>query len=173
VPADVLAQIRDLVRPTLAQCGVELFDAQWDGRTAPRTLRLVIDSAAGVSLDDCERVSTAVAAVLDVHDPIPEAYLLEVSSPGAERPLRDLDDWRRHVGRRVNIRYRNGDAETVVEGTLLSVADGALEVETAARRTRAPHPREVAAGAVRAATPGAAARIALDDVIAGRLAVEL
>jgi ribosome maturation factor RimP len=173
VSADVLTQIRDLVRPTLAQCGVELFDAQWDGRTEPRTLRLVIDSASGVSLDDCERVSNAVAVLLDVHDPIPEAYLLEVSSPGAERALRDLDDWRRHVGQRVNVRYRNGDAETVVEGNLVGVDGDVVEVETAARRGRVPHPREIAAGAARPEARGAVTRIALADVVAGRLAVEL
>jgi ribosome maturation factor RimP len=173
VPADVLTQIRDLVRPTLAQCGVELFDAQWDGRTEPRTLRLVIDAENGVSLDDCERVSNAVAVLLDVHDPIPDAYLLEVSSPGAERGLRDLEDWRRHVGQRVNVRYRSGDAEAVVEGNLVSVDGDAVEVETAARRGRAPHPREVAAGAVHAETRGPVTRVAFVDVVAGRLAVEL
>jgi ribosome maturation factor RimP len=173
VPADVLMQIRDLVRPTLAQCGVELFDAHWDGRTAPRTLRLSIDAAGGVSLDDCERVSTAVAALLDVHDLIPDAYMLEVSSPGAERALRDLDDWKRHVGRRVNIRYRNGDAETVIEGALVRVDEDGVEVEPPARRTRTPHPREQGAGAVSARTPGAPLRIGFADMLDGRLAVEL
>lgn len=173
MPADVLTQIRDLVRPTLAQCGVELFDAQWDGRTEPSTLRLVIDSASGVSLDDCERVSNAVAVLLDVHDPIPDAYLLEVSSPGAERPLRDVEDWRRHVGQRVNVRYRNGDAETVLEGNLLGVDADNVEVETAARRGRAPHPSEIAAGVPRPESRGSVTRIAFADVVAGRLAVEL
>jgi len=73
----------------------------------------------------------------------------------------------------VNVRYRSGDAETVVEGTLVSVEGEAVEVETAARRARAPHPREIVAGAVRAEARGPVTRIAFADVVAGRLAVEV
>jgi ribosome maturation factor RimP len=174
VPDDVLAQIRDLVRPVLDQCGVELFDAQWDTRGGHATLRLVIDCLAGITLDDCERVSSAAATVLDAYDPIADAYTLEVSSPGAERPLRDLDDWRRHVGRRVNVRFRNGEAETVVEGALLRVDDDAVEVETAPRRARAPHPRQHAEDApAPAPAHRPAVRVAVADILAARLAVEM
>jgi ribosome maturation factor RimP len=154
---DVLTRIRDLVQPSLTQCGVELFDAQWDRRTADPTLRLLIDRPGGVSLDDCERVSTAVAAVLDAYDPIVSAYHLEVSSPGAERPLRNRDDWHRHIGRRVNVRFGAGtEGETVVEGTLLAVADDAVVVETRDRR-RVPSP----------------VTVPWSEIRAGRLAVEI
>lgn len=154
--SDVLTQIRELVQPSLTQCGVELFDAHWDGRTAPPTLRLLIERDGGVSLDDCQRVSTAVAAVLDAHDPISGAYHLEVSSPGAERPLRDLDDWRRNVGRRVNVRFRTSeDADTVIEGTLLAVAGDSVEVESRDRR--------------RATT----VTVPMAEVVSGRLAVHI
>lgn len=170
---DVLAQIRELVTPSLAACGVELFDARLSGRPPGHLLRLSIDRPGGVSLDDCERVSHAVAAVLDAHDPIAGAYTLEVSSPGADRPLRDWDDWRRSVGRRVNVRFRSGEAETVVEGRLLSVGDDAVEVETNVKRPRPVHPRALEAGAPPPRPPvGTPVRIAAADVLAGRLAVE-
>jgi ribosome maturation factor RimP len=161
VPSDdVLAQIRELVQPSLDQNAVELFDVRLMGVGGQRVLRLAIDKPAGVTLDDCERVSTAVAAVLDVHDLIDGAYNLEVSSPGAERPLRNLDEWRRHVGRLVNVRFAGESdtdqaGETVVEGRLLSV--GAEEVELEVRERR----RAVAT------------RIPFTSVRAARLAVEI
>ncbi len=89
-----------------------------------------------MSLDDCERVSHAVGAVLDAYDPIAGRYSLEVSSPGAERPLRTDLEWQSAVGRRVNVRVRSGDAELVVEGRLLRIDGGAIEVEARDRHRR-------------------------------------
>jgi ribosome maturation factor RimP len=152
---DVLERVTELVQPSLRQCGVALFDVQWDARGGAPVLRLLIDKDGGVSLDDCERVSIAVSAVLDAYDPIAVAYQLEVSSPGADRPLRDADDWRRHVGDRVNVRYRSGDSDVVVEGRLLTFADDAVEVETRERRAMV------------------ALRIPSRDVLAARLAVDI
>lgn len=149
--SDALRRIADLVEPSLRQCGVELVDAEWEHET----LRLVIEKPGGVSLDDCERVSVAVGAVLDAYDPIEGPYQLEVSSPGAERPLGDLADWRRQVGRRVNVRYRTGATEAVVEGRLLGVSDESVEVEVRDRRTRRSH------------------AIPRSTIVAARLAVEI
>lgn len=136
---DTLARITELVQPSLRQCGVELFDAQWDGRTPTPTLRLLIEKPGGVSLDDCERVSMAVSAVLDAYDPIEDRYELEVSSPGAERPLRNEEDWRRALGRRVNVRFRHGDdAEVVLEGKLVEIAETEVVIEAREGRTLVP-----------------------------------
>lgn len=156
---DVLARIRELVQPSLDGAGVELFDVEMAAIGSQRVLRVLIDKQGGVTLDDCERASSAVAAVLDAHDPIATAYNLEVSSPGAERKLRDLDDWRRHVGRLVNVRFGGDEAEdageTVVEGRLLSVADDAVEVMVRERRREVP------------------ARIPVSSIRAARLAVDI
>ncbi|MEA2670461.1 MAG: ribosome maturation factor RimP [Chloroflexota bacterium] len=152
---DALARITELVLPSLAQCGVELYGAEWDGRCTPPTLRLLIEKPGGVNLDDCAQVSHAVAAVLDAHDPISSTYTLEVSSPGAERPLSQHEQWLGAVGSRVNVRFRSGDADTVVEGRLLAVADDGMEVEIRAKRN-----------------PGSV-HVAFADVLAGRLAVEI
>lgn len=152
---DVRERITELVQPSLRQCGVELFDVQWDGRTGAPVLRLLIEKDGGVTLDDCERVSNAVSTVLDVYDPIDRAYQLEVSSPGADRLLRDWDDWRRHVGARVNVRYGRGDGDVIVEGRLLAVDDAAITVEVRERRSMVP------------------LHIARADVLAGRLAVAI
>lgn len=128
-------QLTDLVQPSLRHLGLDLVDLQWrPGRSS--TLRLVIDSPAGVTLDDCERVSHAVGAVLDAYDPIAGRYALEVSSPGAERPLRTDAEWRAAVGRRVNVRLRSGEAELIVEGRLLGLDDTAVEIEARDRNRR-------------------------------------
>jgi ribosome maturation factor RimP len=128
-------QLTDLVQPSLRHLGLDLVELQWrPGRSS--LLRLVIDSAAGVSLDDCERVSHAVGAVLDAYDPIAGRYALEVSSPGAERPLRTELEWQSAVGRRVNVRARSGEAEMIVEGRLLHLDDRSVEIEARDRNRR-------------------------------------
>ena len=126
-----LGSITELVQPSLRQCGVELFDAHWGGSGQDGLLRLMIDRpGGGVTLADCQRVSHAVSAVLDAYDPIAGNYRLEISSPGAERPLRHPEDWPPAVGRRVHLRYRDGDSEIVVEGKLRAVETETVELET-------------------------------------------
>jgi ribosome maturation factor RimP len=128
-------ELTELVQPSLRHLGLELVDLQWrPGRSS--VLRLVIDSAAGVTLDDCERVSHVVGAVLDAYDPIAGRYSLEVSSPGAERPLRTDAEWQAAVGRRVHVRLRSGDAELIVEGSLRQVDETSAEIEARDRNRR-------------------------------------
>src|ERR1039457_7551137 len=91
---DDVTGIASLLRPSFAHLGIELVDVQWSGHGRGAVLRLVIDRAdGGVTLDDCERASNSASAVLDVNDPIDHPYRLEVSSPGAERPLRRPEEW--------------------------------------------------------------------------------
>jgi ribosome maturation factor RimP len=128
-------QLTELVQPSLRHLGLDLVDLQWrPGRSS--VLRLVIDSAQGVSLDDCERVSHVVGAVLDAYDPIAGRYALEVSSPGAERPLRTEVEWQSAVGRRINVRLRSGEAEMIVEGRLLHLDHGSVAIEARDRNRR-------------------------------------
>lgn len=125
----------DLVQPSLRHLGVELVDLQWrPGRGG--VLRVTIDSSSGVTLGDCERVSNAIGTVLDAHDAIDSRYHLEVTSPGAERPVRTEEEWRAALGRRINVRAANGDAETVVEGRLTRVEPEVIELEARDRNRR-------------------------------------
>jgi ribosome maturation factor RimP len=126
---DVTA-ITELLRPALTLTGVELVDVQWKGGgRGGSVLRIVVDRPGGVDLDGCEQASVTASAILDAYDPIGPAYSLEVSSPGAERPVRTPDEWRAAVGRRVNIHYRSDDAELIVEGHLVSAGGDSFEVE--------------------------------------------
>ncbi len=88
-----------ILEPVIEALGYTLVELEFQGGV----LRIYIDQPDGVTLDDCEKVSRQVGAVLDVEDPIPGAYTLEVSSPGLDRPLRKLADFGQRNGQRARI----------------------------------------------------------------------
>jgi ribosome maturation factor RimP len=126
-----IEEIRALLEPTVRHMGYDIYALDQSGPDG-RTLRITIDKPAGfVSLDDCERVSQVAGPILDQADLIPGAYTLEVSSPGAERPLRDRSEFERFLGHKVNVRHRYGEtSEGVIEGTLVSVDDLGVAIES-------------------------------------------
>ena len=128
MPAVGVDTIRDAVEAAAQSLGCELWDIAMAGPPGSRMLRVYIDAPGGVDLDRCARLSRTLRPLLD--DPAYglEDVDLEVSSPGAERRLRGMDDYLRFIGERVNLRYRHGDAEAVVEGALLRVTDETLTV---------------------------------------------
>jgi ribosome maturation factor RimP len=93
------ARIADAIAPTLGDLGYELVRVAVLGRERP-TVQIMADRADGtlISVDDCETISRAVGAVLDVADPIPGNWTLEVSSAGIDRPLTRRRDWNRFAG---------------------------------------------------------------------------
>ena len=122
-----------LIEPEVGRMGFELVELEFAPSRGHGVVRLFIDSAAGVGLEDCERVSRAVSALLDVEDPIPGAYTLEVSSPGFDRVLRTRAHFERFLGQRVHVELREPRAgRRRYTGTLLSTdAEGVvLEVDT-------------------------------------------
>jgi ribosome maturation factor RimP len=92
-----------LIEPLLANLGYELVDLEMSAGYGSGMLRVYIDREAGVGIEDCEKVSREVSALLDVHDPIPTAYRLEVSTPGLDRMLRTPAHFERFAGQRVEI----------------------------------------------------------------------
>ena len=127
------------MQPVVESLGYEFWGLEYiQGRGA--TLRIYIDrdSGEGVSVDDCALVSHQVSGVLDVEDPIPGEYNLEVSSPGMERPLFTIEQWGRYIGEDIQIRLlapvagkrRLTATLTAVEGddVLLDVKGEALRV---------------------------------------------
>ncbi len=95
---DIRNKVLKFTKEVAVGQGVEIFDVELFGR-GKLLLRVVIDKEGGVTLDDCERFSRSLEAVLDVEDPIPMSYTLEVSSPGLDRPLRDVKDFEKHKGK--------------------------------------------------------------------------
>ena len=98
------AKLAAIIGPVLTDLGYELVRVAILGRDRP-TVQIMGDRADGaaIGVDDCEAISHAVAAVLDVEDPIPGAWTLEVSSPGIDRPLTRIKDWNRFAGHRAKV----------------------------------------------------------------------
>ena len=125
-----IERIREVVVPILSSMGLELVDLGLSGHGRRGHLRIFIDKAGGVNVDDCEQVSRYVGHALDVADPIPFAYLLEVSSPGLDRPLRKAEDYQRSVGKLVRLKLsRPMDGEWVLIGRLKGLLDDRVEVQ--------------------------------------------
>jgi ribosome maturation factor RimP len=96
-------QVEALVAPVIIDKGLELVNVEYVREGAHWYLRLYIDKEGGVDLDDCTAVSHSVSEVLDQKDPISQAYMLEVSSPGLERPLKKDEDFVRFQGKLVRV----------------------------------------------------------------------
>jgi len=93
-----------MLGPSVAALGCELLGVQVSRGRKHTLLRIYIDRAEGITVDDCERVSHQVSGILDVEDPIEGEYSLEVSSPGTDRPLFDAGHFRRFAGHKVHVR---------------------------------------------------------------------
>ena len=143
-----------MLEPTIAHLGYELYSLDQSGH-AGRTLRIAIDRIEPITIEDCERVSRVAGPLIEHSNYIDGPYDLEVSSPGAERPLRNHGDYERFNGKRVNVRYRTSEAESVVEGNLVAVDGAGIAVQALGARGRAP----------------VIVHIEWSDVVAGRLAV--
>lgn len=128
----IVAAIEKYAGPLLGDMGLELVEAQFRREGHGWVLRLFIDtvdSEQGVTLDDCAAVSREISAWLDVEDLIDHAYHLEVSSPGLERPLTRIGDFRRFIGRKARIKLREPrDGQRVFTGTLEQVAGECITV---------------------------------------------
>jgi len=130
-------KIAALAEPVCTACGVDLYlvEVLGDRAHGKTRVRVVIDALDGVGIDDCAKVSRQLSAVLDVEDPIKGAYNLEVSSPGLDRPLRNLDDVRGVIGKMIYLetreaiegrRHFTGRVEDVLTDAIAIQVDGRL-----------------------------------------------
>ena len=120
-------QIQALIEPSLEAMGYELVGVQHRAGAGRGLLRIYIDCEQGVTVDDCERVSHQVSGILDVEDPLPGQYTLEVSSPGLDRPLFRDSDYQRFAGAVARIRLkRSWEGRRRFEGVLGGLRDGCV-----------------------------------------------
>jgi ribosome maturation factor RimP len=132
-------RVRALLEPSVIGLGYELVGVELQGRGARTLLRLYIDGPEGITLDDCERVSRQVGAVLDVEDPFRGPFTLEVSSPGADRPLFTPRDFERFAGARVRVKLEVPvGGRRKVTGVLQGCTDGAVVVVEEGTELRLP-----------------------------------
>jgi ribosome maturation factor RimP len=136
MPATTLRErLIALIEPLVGRLGYELVELEHTAGRGSGVVRLFIDRPEGVGLTDCERVSREVSALLDVEDPIPSAFTLEVSSPGFDRVLRTPAHFARFVGARVALELaapREGRRRYT--GTLLAADEAGIVLEVDGQR---------------------------------------
>jgi ribosome maturation factor RimP len=157
----IAAKLLELAEPVATDAGLDLVDVQYRREQAGWVVRVFIDRimnpALGapppaISFEDCERISRELGALFDVHDPVPQAYSLEVSSPGLDRPLRTPDHFRRFRGSVMKATLVEGvEGRRNFKGTIVDVDD-------------AP-----AGAAVRVDVDGRTYALPLDDIDSARL----
>lgn len=128
----VIETVTELVKPILAEHNFYLYDMEFVKEGKSWYLRVYIDKDGGITLNDCATVSDQLSEALDnvEPDPIPQAYFLEVSSPGAERPLRNEEDYQRAVNDYIHVSlYQQIDGKKVYEGTLTKLTDKKLTLD--------------------------------------------
>ncbi len=128
--ASIAERVFDLVKDTVEACGVDLWDVRFVKEGASHYLRIFIDKADGVSINDCTDVSHAVDPLLDEEDPIDKAYYLEVCSPGIERELTRPEHYSKSIGKKIAVKlFKAIDGVKEFNGILQSF-DGNLTLET-------------------------------------------
>ncbi|MFQ6091882.1 MAG: ribosome maturation factor RimP [bacterium] len=132
-------RVRAFVERVVREDGVELVDIQFPRFKARQLVRIFIDKEGGVTVDDCRRVSVKVGAALDIEDPFPGRYTLEVSSPGVDRPLKTLGDFRRNIGRTLRVAVsEGGDQQKAYTGVLKELQGETVVLQTAQGRVEVP-----------------------------------
>lgn len=127
VQKKVTAFVNDLAAPLAGQLGLDLVDVEYKKEGGSWYLRVFIDKEGGVTLDDCQALSQKLENVLDSHDPIEHAYILEVSSPGIERPLKSIEDFKRFLGSSVKITtFEPQEGKKEHTGHLIDLAESTL-----------------------------------------------
>ena len=120
--AELQENVSAAILPVLGTIGYDLVEISLVVSHGRRTLRVFIDKPGGVNVSDCANASRAMSAVLDEGDLLKGRYFLEVSSPGAERPLRSREDFERFIGRRARLKVKSEEKGIeVIEGTIESL----------------------------------------------------
>ena len=130
-------RVLPLVLPIVEEMGLELVDLEFVKEGANWYLRIYIDKENGVDINDCEAVSKAVEAKLDAEDPIEQAYVLEVSSPGLDRPLKKEEDFARFAGEIIDVKlYQAMNGKKTLEGKLIGLEYGVIVMEEDGKEVR-------------------------------------
>lgn len=135
------ARTEKLLEPIMEENNFELVDVEYVKEAGNWYLRAYIDKEGGITLNDCEYVNRTLSDIMDREDFIPDAYILEVSSPGLGRQLKKDKDFRRSIGEDVDVRFykarkipagKNGKEISVKEitGTLKDFSDDSITIET-------------------------------------------
>ena len=133
----ITEKVAALAKPVVEEEGCTLWDVEYVREAGTWYLRVFIDKKDGLGIDDCERISRRLDPLLDEADPIPDSYVFEVGSAGAERELRQPQDFEQFMGSEVELRlYQPQDGSKVFVGTLRAYEDGDVTVECGGKELR-------------------------------------
>lgn len=130
--ANTEKRIEELIQPTVTEMGYELVDVEFVKEGPNWYLRIFIDKEGGVTIDDCEAVSKTLEKIFDEKDPIEQAYFLEISSPGIDRPLKKKEDFIKYNGEMVDVKlYKQYEGSKEYTGKLVGYDenDGTVTIE--------------------------------------------
>ncbi|BBN59541.1 ribosome maturation factor RimP [Hydrogenovibrio marinus] len=123
-------KIEQLLKPTVESMGFDFWGCEYLPAGQHSTLRIYIDKPSGVTVDDCGKVSRQVSAIMDVEDPISNAYMLEISSPGMDRPLMKPEQFQAYVNAVVQVRTSmDVMGRKRFKGKMVRVEQDGIEVE--------------------------------------------
>lgn len=127
LPRDMIDQIKNLIKPLLDEEQVELVDLIYRWESGRNVLRLLVDKPGGINLAYCIRINKAVSDILDKSDIINKSFVLEVSSPGLDRPLSTKRDFQRNIGKKIRLMAKNnkGATDTII-GDLKGIVEDKL-----------------------------------------------
>jgi len=125
--SEVAGKVEEIVSPALEDKGYELVEVEWKPKNGTWNLCLYIDKPGGVNIKDCEVVNHEISDLLDMVDIIPHSYVLEVSSPGVERPLKTWRDYEKYTGKAIQVStYEKIDGQKKFYGWLDSFSEEEL-----------------------------------------------
>lgn len=137
--ANIKKVLEGICRSAAEGSGYDLVDLEFRKENQGWVLRVFIDHPEGIGLDDCEKVSKYLSSALDEEDPIPQNYVLEVSSPGLDRPLKSDKDFVRFKGHQIKIKtYAPFEGRKVFKGVLVGLAEDNIVVEVGEEEKRIP-----------------------------------
>ena len=135
---EVVSRIEAIAEQVAAAQNIEIVEVELKGSGRSHLLRIYIDKPEGVTHADCEFISRGVSEALDLEDPLPGSYDLEVSSPGVERKLGKWKDWERFTGKKVKVALKVTQQDPAevknLDGRIVQVADKTITLEVATGR---------------------------------------
>ncbi|MWC26527.1 ribosome maturation factor RimP [Paenibacillus sp. MMS18-CY102] len=142
----IKSTVEEMVKPFIDENGFELVDVEYVKEGSNWFLRVFVDKEGGIDIDECGRVSEYLSEQLDQKDPITDAYFLEVSSPGAERPLKKPEDVHKAVGKHVYMTtYEPVQGQKEFEGLLQSFNGEVVSIREGQRNFEIPYAKVASA----------------------------
>ena len=133
----ITEKVAALAEPVVREEGCSLWDVEYVREAGSWYLRLYIDKEGGVSIDDCERISRRMDPILDEADPIPDSYVFEVGSAGAERQLKRPGDFEQFMGSEVELKlYQPRDGKKLYVGSLAAYDNGDVSLKVGKEEIR-------------------------------------